>query len=471
MLFTTGQFLIFFSALMALLLLFKGNTARFRLILGFSLLFYAVWKPPLIILLLLMSLWGWGFGFLVANSQDSRRRRFYLACDVVLTLGTLAFFKYANFLGESFSWLLHGPGQWSPFDIVLPIGISFFSFHNMSYVIDIYRRTGHYCPRFDYFLLYMSFFPQLIAGPIVRAKQFLPQLDRPILLTRENAVAGGQVFLIGVFQKMALADNLGLLVDGVFAQPALYSTSTLWLAVLAYAGQIFCDFSGYTLMALGLAQILGFTLPPNFRMPYLSQSIADFWRRWHMSLSFWLRDYLYVSLGGSRQGAARTYAALMVTMLLGGLWHGASWNFVVWGGLHGLALSIHRIWAHATSQSIENLRLHKVYQFAAWSLTITFVIFAWIPFRSPDFATTREIMAGLFSDHPGIDWHHPQSLIVLLGLVVWHLWSQLTGMKGLPPYTIDLARGIPALSLLGIMALAVALFAPLGFSPFIYFQF
>lgn len=456
---------------MGFLLLFPSNTARFRTILGFSLLFYAAWKPPLLILLLLMSLWGWGFGLLVVKSEDERMRRFYLACDVVLSLGTLAFFKYANFLGESASWVLHGSGQWTPLDIVLPIGISFFSFHNMSYVIDMYRRTGHYCPRFDYFLLYMSFFPQLIAGPIVRATQFLPQLNKPILLTRENAIAGAQVFLIGVFQKMALADNLGMFVDGVFTQPALYSSSTLWLAVFAYTGQIFCDFSGYTLMALGLAQIMGFTLPPNFRMPYLSQSIADFWRRWHMSLSFWLRDYLYVSLGGSRHGAIRTYAALMATMLLGGLWHGASWNFVIWGGLHGLALSIHRIWMHGTEESLKNYRTNKLYQLTAWSLTFMFVSFAWIPFRSPDLAATQEILCGLFSQHPGIEWHPPQSMVVLIGLITWHLWSQTIGMKGLPPYTANEVNNIPKSFILGLMALMIILFSPLNFSPFIYFQF
>lgn len=472
MLFTSIDFSLFFLALICALLLFKGRRQRLSVLLAFSYAFYAFSGPALTLLLLSISLLGWGAGYLIQRSREPIIRRAILVVDIAACLGALGYFKYANFLGGALSRLYDGPGHWAHLDIVLPIGISFFVFHNMSYVVDLYRGRGYYCRRLDDFMLYMAFFPQLVAGPIVRATEFLPQLERDIRFTRANISAGVQMLLAGFAQKLVLADNLGIFVDGVFANPALYTQGTLFLAVLSYTGQIFCDFSGYTLMALGLARILGFELPPNFRMPYLSLSVSEFWRRWHMSLSFWLRDYLYIPLGGSRKGTTRTGIAIMITMLLGGLWHGANWTFLAWGGLHGLALIVHRLWATNTSARLGRFRQCKAYHVAAWVFTLCFVCLAWIPFRSPDFSVTLTILHGLLSAHPGIEWYHSQSLVALALISAWHvIWRFGEAMSFRLPFDrISLGR-MATMVVIGVLITAILLFSPVQTSPFIYFQF
>ena len=470
MIFTSVSFAVFFATLLALFALFPGTRARFIILLAASYVFYAFWNVALVLLLFAMSFWGWALGLLVSRSGDPIHRKLYVALDIVLSLGTLGYFKYANFLGGSVSALVGV--HWSVLDIVLPIGISFFTFHNMSYVIDMYRRHGEVCRRFDDFMLYMAFFPQLVAGPIVRATQFLPQLKHEITLERANVVIGAQIFLGGLVEKLLFADNLSPFVDEVYRRPLLFASATIWLAVISYAAQIFCDFSGYTLMAIGIARILGFVLPENFRMPYLSLSIAEFWHRWHMSLSFWLRDYLYIPLGGSRHGVARTYLAIMITMLLGGLWHGASWNFALWGGLHGVALCLHRAWRQGWPERSAALAARPLYRLLAWVGTLLFVIILWVPFRSPDFATTGIVLARLFQPAAGIVWFHPQSIVVLCCIAVWHVLYQFGPnlAKALPFAPASVADFAPML-VLGLTIVVLVLFSPVAVSPFIYFQF
>lgn len=420
------------------------------------------------------SLSAWGFGYAMHYAETNRLKLTYLWASVALSLFFVGFFKYANFFAGNYAMLV-GDRDWQPYDIVLPVGISFFTFQAMSYNIDLYRGNVQLCRSPVKFFLFISFFPQLVAGPIVRASSFLPQLQVPVHLTRENLIIGAQIFLGGAIQKVLFADNLSIFVDRVYESPEIYTTGTLWLAVFAYGMQIFCDFSGYSLMAIGIARILGFTLPENFRMPYISTSVTEFWRRWHISLSTWLRDYLYISLGGNRKGVTRTQVNMMITMVLGGLWHGASWNFVIWGALHGLALAVNRGWTVWTKGRFEIPEAWSpVTRLVSWALTLLFVLLAWVPFRSPDFATTQEMFAGLFSSSAtgDIHWLHAPTVVILLLAVAWHLayrfWPQI--IESLP---FDTARiqSVQAMTALVFSVLVIFIFAPINASPFIYFQF
>lgn len=353
MLFNSKVFLIWFLAFYGGYLLLKRQT-NWRLIytLGFSLFFYYKSSGLYFVLLILSTLIDFTLGHYIHNASSKSRRRAYLILSLCANLGLLAYFKYTNFLIGSFNSVVGTNFAFQ--SIFLPVGISFFTFQTLSYSIDVYRGKliplteevtdmKSFFSRLLDFSFFVSFFPQLVAGPIVRAADFIPQIRKPLQLSESNL--GRALLLIagGLFKKAVISDYISInFVDRVFENPALYSGFENLMAAYGYAIQIYCDFSGYSDMAIGLALIMGLRLPENFRLPYQSDSIRDFWRRWHISLSTWLRDYLYISLGGNRKGGLRTYVNLMLTMLLGGLWHGASWVFVIWGGLHGLALTIDR---------------------------------------------------------------------------------------------------------------------------------
>lgn len=464
MIFTSIDFLIFFVALLGFMGIFRGDKTRLYLLIIASYVFYGAWNIGYLVLIFLCSLWAWGLGLLMYRAKTLGTKRVYLFISIFLSLSMLGYFKYANFLTENIAVILNL--SWEPASILLPVGISFFTFQTMSYTIDLYRGRIDLCRSFPRFMLFVAFFPQLVAGPIVRASEFLPQLNRHIRLSYPNFVAGIQIFLGGAIQKVLVADNLSVFVDPVFREPLLYSSGTLWLALVGYSIQIFCDFSGYSLMAIGIARILSFELPKNFRMPYISLSITEFWRRWHISLSFWLRDYLYISLGGNRKGELHTKINLMITMLLGGLWHGASWNFVLWGGMHGLGLALHKYWS-AWNHSLKDT---LAYRLAAWILTFLFVTLLWVPFRSSDFQTTVIYYNRLFSGAPVISWMHTSSWIVILAVLAWHILyvRQNKWLAAFP--TQNPFSAIRLYPLLGALMLMV-LFAPLRTSPFIYFQF
>jgi len=473
MIFTSFTFLGFFAALLALFAVVRGTAGRLWILLVASYIFYANWNVYYTLLIFLYGLWGWGLGLAMHAARSRALRKFYFLLSIVLSLGTLAYFKYANFLGENASRLL-GIESWAPVDIVLPVGISFFTFHTMSYVIDLYRGHVEPCRSPVKFFLFVSFFPQLVAGPILRASSFLPQLDRPIVLTWPNFVRGAQIFIGGAIQKTLFADHLSVFVDQVYRAPELYSSGTLWLAVAAYAMQIFCDFSGYSLMAIGTARILGFELPDNFRMPYLSQSIAEFWHRWHISLSSWLRDYLYIPLGGNRHGELRTQANMAITMLLGGLWHGASWNFVLWGALHGVALGAHRNWTRwRERRGIAPGSGGSAYRAASWAATLVFCCLAWIPFRSPSFDVTVKFLSGLGGRTAGsFVWYHTPTVLILVAVTLWHLAARFAPvMTARVPFDETRIATWPALLILSYSVLLLVLLAPLNAAPFIYFQF
>lgn len=353
MLFNSKVFLIWFLAFYGGYLLLKRQT-NWRLIytLGFSLFFYYKSSGLYFVLLILSTLIDFTLGHYIHNASSKSKRRAYLILSLCANLGLLAYFKYTNFLIGSFNSVVGTNFAFQ--SIFLPVGISFFTFQTLSYSIDVYRckliplteevtDMKSFFSRLLDFSFFVSFFPQLVAGPIVRAADFIPQIRQPLQLSESNL--GRALLLIagGLFKKAVISDYISInFVDRVFENPALYSGFENLMAAYGYAIQIYCDFSGYSDMAIGLALIMGLRLPENFRLPYQSDSIRDFWRRWHISLSTWLRDYLYISLGGNRKGGFRTYVNLMLTMLLGGLWHGASWVFVIWGGLHGLALAIDR---------------------------------------------------------------------------------------------------------------------------------
>lgn len=353
LLFNSLDFFVFFLLLYAgYMFLYRRSNLRTLYLLAFSLFFYYKTSGWFLLLLLLVSLLNYVSAHLVFVSRGRSARLAFMWFGVLSSLGFLGYYKYSRWFLETLQAL--GVRGWSLPDIALPVGISFFTFQALSYTIDVYRGTlqptsagarnaGQWLRGFGDFAFYISFFPQLVAGPIVRAADFIPQIRQMPALDKERLGRGLFLIMGGLFKKAVLSDYISVnLADRVFDAPLMYSGLENLLGVYAYTAQIYCDFSGYSDMAIGLALLLGFYLPENFRTPYLATSIRDFWRRWHISLSTWLRDYLYVSLGGNRKGHFRTYVNLSVTMLLGGLWHGASWVFVLWGGLHGLALAFER---------------------------------------------------------------------------------------------------------------------------------
>ena len=360
-------------------------------LLAFSLFFY--YKTSGVFVLLLI-------GTLVAVYLMTRRmsrcegggRKWWLAGIVTVVLGVLGYFKYANFLGENF-FLIIGK-EFHHWDILLPVGISFYSFQLLSYAIDVYRRELEEEKDFLDYAFYITFFPQLVAGPIVRAKSFLPQLKKDIVLNRNEIEKGFFLIMMGLFKKSILADYLSQYNDLVFANPGAYSGVETLMAIYGYAIQIYCDFSGYTDMAIGMGKMMGFDLGINFNKPYQSTSLTDFWRRWHISLSSWLRDYLYIPLGGNRKGKFRTYLNLLITMLLGGLWHGANWKFIFWGGMHGVGLIVDKLWQKITKGKLKEYRIARI---IGWFITLHFVIFLWIFFRADSFATAWEIIGQVFN--------------------------------------------------------------------------
>lgn len=345
MLFQTVDFLVLMGAVLLGVALIRSNTWRLVLILMASWVFYMGWKPIFMLLLLFTTCNDYFLGLAIGRSTTRRRRVFWLTVSCATNLGVLAVFKYFGFFLDTVNQLLawaHWQAVFPAVQIMLPVGISFYTFHSMGYNIDVFR--GHIRPERSFlrFAIYVAFFPQLVAGPILRSTQFLPQLRHSLSLRADSLRSGANLFLVGLTKKVLVADNVAPLANGVLDRPIGLPSAAIVLAAFAFGIQIYCDFSGYTDMARGVSRMLGLDIIPNFNFPYFSRTITDFWRRWHMSLSSWLRDYLYVPLGGNRGGTAKTYRNLMLTMGLGGLWHGASWNFVAWGLYQGLLLAAER---------------------------------------------------------------------------------------------------------------------------------
>lgn len=453
--------------LFALTLLFLHFTKTPKVqklgLLAASSVFYGLWDWRFLGLLFGLTLFTY-LCVLQIKASEGRFKGAWLTAQVVGSLGTLGFFKYANFFIESLAAVFKDIGLHSgTLNIILPVGISFIVFEVISYAVDVYRGDLEEEASLLDLSLLVAFFPHLVAGPILKPKQFLPQLNQQITIKAANMSAGAQLFLWGAIKKVLVADRVSGSVDSVFAYPGEFHPWALWIGVVCYALQIYCDFSGYTDMAIGSAKCMGIDIPQNFRLPYLSTNITDFWRRWHMSLSQWLRDYLYIPLGGSRISEARTYINLFIVMLLGGLWHGAAWNFVLWGGLHGTALAVHK----ALGSRLKAPPSTASYAFG-WSITFLFVILAWIPFRAVSWSDTTEYFVTMFSlpKESQIKWFSIAPLYALPFLFIADFGSNLWH-KGTRLHLTQFWHQL----LFFLLMMAIVALGPSSTSPFIYFQF
>ncbi len=400
MLFNTTGFIAFLAVVLMLYYWLPTSwKVKKGILLLASYLFYALWNPPLILLLWISTVVDWTAGKKMVKETDQRRRKLWLLLSICVNLGFLVFFKYGNFLMENFQSVLglvgmdYTPPEW---DILLPMGISFYTFQTMSYTIDLYKRRVKPAKTFLDFALYVTFFPQLVAGPIVRSDELIPQFYEPKRATHHQFFMGLMILTVGLFEKTVFADSImSPAVDSVFGNRVLLSPLDAWTGTLAFSCQIFFDFAGYSLCAIGIALMLGMRLPDNFNYPYGSIGFSELWQRWHISLSSWLRDYLYIPLGGNRKGVNRTYVNLMLTMLLGGLWHGAAWTFVIWGALHGTYLVIERLLRQKIKFKAEGV-LPKL---ALALLTYMLVNVTWVFFRAEGFQDAWNVLGSMLGIH------------------------------------------------------------------------
>lgn len=468
MLFTQIEFFVFFAVVLATLAIVKNHRVRKRLLLLASYYFYAYWDWRFLSLILLSTMVDYLVALGLARTASIRGRKALLITSLVCNLGILGFFKYFNFFVESLQGILGAFGLHAgTLRITLPIGISFYTFQTLSYTIDVYRRRLEPCRNVFDFALFVAFFPQLVAGPIVRASEFLPQLEANPRVTGYDLFLGFRQFTLGLFKKVFIADHIALYVDYVFANAGAFDSVSTWLAVLAYGLQIYCDFSGYSDMAIGAARAIGYHLPTNFRLPYLATSVTDFWHRWHISLSTWLRDYLYIPLGGNRKGRRRTYVNLFLTMVLGGLWHGAAWTFVVWGAIHGLMLMAEKRLRPRWTPPAESGSAMRLSKIIGWFLTMLVVFNAWVFFRAASFEQAFLMLRQMYVFGDGVAWFEPFtiSILVLVSVISVLLAARVLSLQRL---AYDrLATPIVLFSMWWL----VLVFPVEGFQPFVYFQF
>jgi alginate O-acetyltransferase complex protein AlgI len=464
MLFVELRFLLFFAVAFAVHWALPRQGARKLWLLACSYVFYGAWDWRFLGLIFATTTVDYVVALLMARPQPARQRRLWLVFSVAANLGSLGLFKYYDFFAVQAAELAALLGwRVSPLTLglTLPVGVSFFTFQSLSYTIDVYRGKLRPARRFTDFALFVAFFPQLVAGPIVRAIDFLPQLDARRRLAEVAFRPYLVLFLVGYVKKACIADNLASLIDPVFAAPAAVDAASLWLAAFLYGVQIYCDFSGYSDMAIATAGLLGYHLMDNFRAPYLASSVTDFWRRWHISLSTWFRDYLYIPLGGNRRSAGRVYANLVIVFVLCGLWHGASWNFVLWGLAHGLFLVVERATGFARNRS--------------WSVlgnayVLIAVMSAWVFFRTTDLATAAAYYRGMLGlgAGAGAEVTIAQTWWLLLPLL-WVLQARFEKRR-LDERTSWLPDPIFAIAYGAAFSLVLP-FAAADYRPFVYFQF
>ncbi len=398
MIFSSGIFMwLFCGFIVVYAMLWRKATPRLLFVLAFSYYFYYKSSGTYFFLLAFVTCTDFVIASVLGRATGKVRRKLLVTLSLAIDLGLLGYFKYTNFLGEIWSQL--SGEAFHNMNIFLPVGISFFTFQSLSYTIDVYRGKIRPLDNLLDYAFYVSFFPQLVAGPIVRASDFIPQIRRPLYVSREMLGMGFWFIIIGLFKKAVISDYISVnFVERIFADPSLYSGIENLVGVYGYALQIYCDFSGYSDMAIGIALLMGFHFNINFNSPYKSASITEFWRRWHISLSTWLRDYLYISLGGNRHGKLRQYVNLIITMLLGGLWHGASWNFVAWGGLHGVALAVHKLWMQVTGQRAGVPHRSRLAQALCVLLCFNFVCLCWVFFRNREFSDSVTMITQIFTN-------------------------------------------------------------------------
>lgn len=488
LIFSSGLFFVLFILfLMPYMGLRNSTSLRILYVCLFSLFFYYKSSGWYVLLLLLATTSDFVLAKEIAATSVKQDRKMWVTISIIINLAVLTYFKYFNMLGslaclalselgvilDKPSWILT---EWKPWDIILPVGISFYTFQTMSYILDVYRREIKPLNRWIDYAFYVSFFPQLVAGPIVRAKDFIPQIHKRPFLSRRASAEALVLIMSGLIKKTIISDYISLnFVDRVFDAPNLYTGLENLVAVYGYALQIYCDFSGYSDMAIGIALILGFRFNINFDSPYQSASITEFWRRWHISLSSWLRDYLYIPLGGNRKGTIRTYVNLIITMLLGGLWHGASLKFVLWGGIHGLSLAAHKLWCRYFPSSAS-----PSHQLPWWRrslgriITFHLVCLSWILFRADSMQVAKDILHQIgTSFHPEVIGQFVQGYRFVLLLITVGYLMHFVSQRRIKSWTILIERA-PFLVKLFLFALVVFVVIQMKSSeiqPFIYFQF
>lgn len=485
LLFNNGFFVFFFTVFIALYYQFRHNLKVRRYIFCFfSLYFFYKASGYFVVFVIASAVVDFVLSNAISRQMNAGKKKALLVCSIIFNLGMLFYFKYTSFF-VAISNNLFNTG-FSPLNILLPIGISFYTFENISYTIDVYRGEFKPVRRFSEYLLFLSFFPKLVMGPIVRAHDFVPQINKPYHITDRDFTKGFYLILSGLFKKLIISDYLTLnFVNYIFDDPARYSGVENLFAVYGYAMVIYCDFSGYSDIALGIARWLGFTIPPNFLSPYQSKNITEFWRRWHISLSLWLKDYLYIPLGGNRRASFASYLFtilffvgfiqgsvsllglsyliafllalgvmllfvlpsiiqkskagvatnlnLLTTMLLGGLWHGANWNFIVWGAFHGISLAIHKIWVLLTAKRLASVNNSRWYNLISVFITFHFVCFCWIFFKAADFSTATSMLHQIFFNfNAGVFWSFLSGYKAVMGMMFLAIC-----LHALPDYLAD----------------------------------
>ena len=471
MLFNSLSFIIFLVIVLLLyyLKLFSWTNKK-RMLLLASYIFYGLWNPPLVILLWVSTVVDWTAGNKLAIEENHRKRKLWLILSLVVNLGFLVFFKYRDFLLDNFTTVVntYGYGYKSkPLDIILPMGISFYTFQTMSYTIDMYLKRTEKARTFLDFALYVTFFPQLVAGPIVRAQDLITQFYEEKKATLNQFIWGLFLLTIGLFQKVVMADTmLAETADKVFGSTKLLHGLDAWVGTIAFSGQIFFDFAGYSTCAIGIALMLGIILPDNFKYPYASLGFSDLWRRWHITLSSWLRDYLYIPLGGNRHGILRMYVALMLTMLIGGLWHGAAWTFIVWGGLHGTYLILERL-----QRQFLPFKITKYNGIFLAFITFSCVNITWTFFRAREFETAWNMIKSMFymqtNGEKILDSFTIIKVTVIIGILfLCHWFMRNTSLK-----EVSLKISPLILGLFWAVMLFLIIISQGSGEQFIYFQF
>lgn len=471
MLFPTLEFAIFFTVIFYLSweLVFNNSYRKLFLLLS-SYFFYATLDFRFLPILILSPSLNFLFGLWIGIEENPKTKKYILTFTIALNLLLLGVFKYFDFFAGTVVEVMTRVGitaTWQDdvfMNFVLPLGISFFTFQGISYLVDIYRKELTYKNSLLDVLLYISFFPHLVAGPIVKASEFIPQLKQPPKTTDIPFLFSITLIVLGLFKKTVIANYLGVdIVDPVFENPKAFNSIDMIFAIYSYAVQIFCDFSAYTDMAIGLAYLLGYQFPLNFNQPYRATSLKDFWNRWHISLSRWLRDYLYIPMGGNRVSEKRTYQNLLITMGLGGLWHGASWNFITWGLLHGIGLAFEKRFKWDSNVDSLGKRILRGF------FVFNFVCFAWIFFRSESFNKSFEVLTQLF------DFSKPVTKMTPFYLILFLIGMSFHFVKPLRSWNIsDRFLQLPAVAYAFVFAVMVTLITalmPEGVAPFIYFRF
>ena len=464
--FISLQFAGFILLLILLMYLIKDKKKQNIILLIASYIFYALGDYRFLLILVLVSSLMWFLGRVISSNRD--KAKMCLVIGVAVDILVLGVFKYFNFFVGSFANLLGM--NYTSLRIVLPLGISFYIFQSISYLADVYKNKIESESNILNVLLYIGFFPQITAGPIVKAHYFLPQLRERKRISWTTISEGSQLFLLGLFKKVVIADRLGEGVDAVFSAPNAYSGLSIIMALVSYSIQLYCDFSGYSDMAIGVARALGFDLGINFNLPYLAKNISDFWRRWHISLSSWFRDYVYIPLGGNRKGNFRTYFNLFITMLLSGLWHGANWTFVVWGLLNAILAIVHKMFVGYKKKYSTNREPSKIGSYISVVITYICFILMLIPFRSNTWGQADDILKGIFTAKAGIQYISVYTIVFVILILIVEIIAIVKNNWNYPIKPLDLTKFWPKVIVICLIIITIV-FSYVGNTAFIYVNF